>query len=130
MPHELIIPSTIMSLAFVFYTTGVFAERFQRDLLTWHLALFWLGLACDGTATEMMRQLRLAGENPGIIHTVTGVAAFSLMALHALWATWVRTRGHAEARREFHKYSVVVWVIWLLPYLGGMIAGISRGIHG
>ena len=130
MPRELIVPATVMSLAFVFYTTGVWSERVQRDLRGWHIALFWLGLTCDGTATQLMHQLTVAGENPGIVHTVTGAAAFGLMAVHAAWATWVLFRGHKEARAGFHRYSIVVWVIWLLPYFGGMIAGILRGTGG
>jgi len=130
MPHELIIPATVMSLAFVFYTTGVWLERFQRDLRVWHVALFWIGLACDGTATELMHRLTVAGENPGIIHSVTGFAAFWLMAAHAAWATWVLLKGSREARARFHRFSIVVWTIWLVPYFGGMIAGISRGANG
>ena len=130
MPRELIVPATIMSLAFVFYTSGVWAERIQRDLLPWHVVAFWLGLACDGIATRMMELMRIAGENPGLIHGVTGFAAFGLMAIHAVWATWVLMRGSDEARSGFHRYSIVVWSIWLIPYLGGMIAGIMRGTSG
>jgi uncharacterized repeat protein (TIGR03987 family) len=130
MPRELIFPATVMSLAFVFYTTGVWTERFQRDLRVWHVALFWIGLACDGYATSLMHQLTIAGERPGLIHTVTGVGAFGLMALHALWATWVLARGSREARARFHRFSILVWTIWLLPYFGGMAAGIARGVKG
>jgi uncharacterized repeat protein (TIGR03987 family) len=130
MPPQLIAPAIVMSFAFVFYTTGVFSERIQRDLRGWHVALFWLGLTCDGAATSLMRQLVAGGERPGILHTVTGLAAFSLMGLHAAWATWVLFRGSREARRGFHRYSVVVWAVWLVPYLGGMIAGIARGANG
>ena len=128
MPHELIIPATIMSLAFVFYTTGVWSERFQRDLHGWHVVLFWFGLACDGYATTLMHALTAAGEQAGAVHTVTGVAAFGLMAAHALWATWVLFRGSPQSRRGFHRYSVAVWVVWLIPYFGGMAAGIARGM--
>jgi uncharacterized repeat protein (TIGR03987 family) len=130
MPHELIVPATIMSLAFVFYTTGVWSERFKRDLRVWHVALFWLGLACDGYASELMRQLTLAGETPSIIHSVTGFGAFGLMAIHAVWATWVLVKGSRESREGFHRYSILVWTVWLVPYFGGMIAGIARGAKG
>jgi uncharacterized repeat protein (TIGR03987 family) len=130
MPPQLIVPATVISLAFVFYTTGVWAERIQRDLRGWHVALFWIGLACDGLGTELMRQLTAAGENAGFVHTVTGIAAFVLMAVHAVWATWVLVKGRREARAGFHRYSIVVWTIWLVPYLGGMGAGIARGTNG
>jgi uncharacterized repeat protein (TIGR03987 family) len=130
MPRELIVPAIIMTLAFVFYTSGVWAERIQRDLLPWHVVAFWLGLACDGFATKLMERMTAAGERAGAVHTLTGFAAFGLMAVHAVWATWVLTRGSREARTGFHRYSIVVWSIWLIPYLGGMIAGIMRGTSG
>lgn len=130
MPRELIIPATVMTLAFVFYTTGVWAERIQRDLRWWHLVLFWVGLACDGTATSMMSALVRAGEDPGIVHSITGFSAFWLMAIHAAWATWTLLRGGKEARARFHRFSLVVWLVWLVPYFGGMIAGMARGVNG
>lgn len=131
MPKELIIPATIMSLAFVFYTTGVWAERFARNLHPWHVVLFWVGIACDTTATEMM--FRMLIENGMVrdwVHTLTGAAALSLMLVHAIWATWTLLRGSEAAKRGFHRYSVAVWAAWLVPYLGGMIAGIMRGVSG
>lgn len=130
MPQLLILPAIIMSLAFALYTAGVWSERLQRDLKGWHVILFWLGIACDGTATYLMRLLAISGEDPGVIHSITGLAAFLLMLLHALWATWVFFRGRPEAREGFHRYSVAVWVVWLVPYLGGMVAGIARGAGG
>ena len=130
MPQQLILPAIVMSLAFVFYTTGVWSERIQRDLRGWHVVLFWLGLVSDGYATSLMHQLVAAGERPGFVHTVTGIAAFGLMAVHATWATWVLFRGSREARAGFHRYSIVVWAIWLVPYFGGMIAGMARGANG
>lgn len=130
MPRELILPAIIMSLAFVFYTAGVWSERIQRDLRVWHVVLFWTGLACDGLATSLMERLVAAGERAGAVHAVTGAAAFGLMALHAAWATWVLLRGSRQAREGFHRYSIVVWVVWLVPYFGGMAAGIARGAGG
>ena len=130
MPSQLILPATVMSLAFVFYTSGVWSERVQRDLHAWHLALFWLGLSCDGYATWLMERLAEVGERAGFVHSVTGVAAFGLMAIHAVWATWVFLRGSREARKGFHSYSLVVWIVWLVPYFGGMAAGIARGVNG
>ncbi len=130
MPRQLIVPAIIMSLAFVFYTTGVWSERVQRDLRGWHIALFWLGLACDGYATTLMSGLVAAGEDPGIIHSVTGFSAFWLMAAHAAWATLVLFRGTPEAKARFHRFSLAVWSVWLIPYFGGMIAGMARGVNG
>lgn len=128
MPPELILPATVMTLAFVFYSAGVWAERFAQDLKPWHLVAFWLGLGCDSAATDMMfRMLVAAGGVSDWAHTLTGGTALLLMAVHALWASWTLWRGSETTRRGFHRYSVVVWVVWLIPYLGGMVAGILRG---
>ena len=56
-------------------------------------------------------------------HTLTGQIALWLMLAHAIWATRVSRSGSEEARRGFHRYSLVVWLIWLVPYIGGMILG-------
>jgi uncharacterized repeat protein (TIGR03987 family) len=120
-----------MSLAFVFYTGGVWAERLRRELLWSHVGLFWLGIACDSWATSIMfAMLRATGEVSSWWHTVTGAAALVLMLVHALWATWTAWRGSAAAKRGFHRYSLAVWAVWLVPYFGGMIAGIARGVSG
>jgi uncharacterized repeat protein (TIGR03987 family) len=129
MPRELILPATMMTLAFVLYTTGVFAERAARDIKPWHLAFFWGGLACDSIGTEMMAQLLGVGARPTMIHAITGAAALILMLVHAIWATWTLTRGTAETRAGFHRYSIAVWVVWLVPYFGGMIAGMTKGLN-
>lgn len=130
MPEELIVPTIFMSLAFAFYTAGVWGERIARYLRPWHVVAFWLGLACDAAGTELMRKMAIAGEDPGIIHSVTGISAFLLMAVHAIWASWVLARGTDDARSGFHRYSIFVWTLWLVPYLGGMIAGMIRGATG
>ena len=28
--------------------------------------------------------------------------------------------------RNFHKFSVAVWVIWLIPYLSGAVFGMTQ----
>lgn len=126
MPEELVVPSIVISLALVFYTLGVWGERLRRDLLPWHLAAFWLGLGFDAAGTYLM-ELLLEGIRWDL-HTLTGITAFLLMLAHAAWATWVLLKGTDQARRDFHRFSMVVWLLWLVPYLGGMAAGMGRGL--
>jgi uncharacterized repeat protein (TIGR03987 family) len=126
MPTHLIWPSIVMTLAFAFYSAGVWSERFARDLRAWHVAAFWIGLGFDAYGTHLMNLMRAAGREPDLVHGLTGVAAFGLMALHAIWATWVVARGSKTARTTFHRWSLAVWLLWLVPYLGGMLAGMLR----
>lgn len=43
----LIMAIIFMTLALVFYTIGVFAEKKSGSLLKWHALIFWLGFICD-----------------------------------------------------------------------------------
>lgn len=109
-----------MCLALLFYSIGVWGEKLQRSLKGWHLVLFWAGLVFDTTGTTIMT--KLAGT--GFIfnfHGVTGLLAILLMVFHALWATAVLLRGTEKSKRNFHKFSLLVWCIWLIPFFSGVI---------
>jgi uncharacterized repeat protein (TIGR03987 family) len=117
-----IAPLIIISLALVFYTIGVWSERIQGRLKPWHLVFFYLGLVCDTWGTGLM--LKAAGGLTTDIHGVTGFLAIVLMMIHALWATVVLIRKDEKMIVNFHKFSLVVWFIWLIPYLSPMIINI------
>jgi len=111
-----------ITLALVFYTLGVFGEKLSGSLKRWHLLVFWLGFACDTTGTTLMS--RLAGAVLTLsFHSVTGLAAIALMAIHAVWASFVLRYGSEKSKKSFHKFSIFVWLIWLIPYISGMIFG-------
>jgi uncharacterized repeat protein (TIGR03987 family) len=59
-------------------------------------------------------------------HTVTGLMAILLMLVHAVWATTVLVKKDDRARETFHHFSVIVWLIWLIPYISGAIFGMTR----
>jgi uncharacterized repeat protein (TIGR03987 family) len=42
------------------------------------------------------------------------------MFIHALWAYLVLRKNDEKAIKNFHKFSVVVWFIWLIPYFSPM----------
>lgn len=112
----------LITLALAFYSAGVWAERLRRYLLPWHVAAFWTGFAFDLAGTGAM-ELMSPGFNWASFHTITGQIALWLMLAHAVWATRVLRRDDEGLRRTFHRYSLVVWAIWLVPYVGGMILG-------
>ncbi len=58
-----IFAAIIISLALVFYTIGVFAERRSGTLRPKHLAFFWTGFAFDTAGTTIMSMV--AGETGG-----------------------------------------------------------------
>ena len=114
-----------ITLALVFYTTGVWAEKTHGFLLPWHVAIFWCGLVFDTLGTSMMG--RLASQMFSLnFHSITGALAIVLMLVHAVWATVTLRKGNERQKKNFHRFSVVVWVVWLVPYLSGMIVGMMH----
>lgn len=124
----------IITLALVFYSIGVWAERIQRTLTWWHAAFFALGLAADTTGTLLMSQIAASRRADGVaaggldqLMAITGLAAIILMAIHLVWAVIVLIRNRANEKAVFHRFSIVVWAIWLVPYVlgaaGAMIGG-------
>ena len=111
-----------MTLALAFYTIGVFGEKKQGTLLKWHLVVFWIGFICDTTGTTIMSKIAKGGFSLNL-HGITGLIALLLMAFHAIWATIILVKKDEKAKRVFHEFSIIVWAIWLIPYILGMIIG-------
>ncbi|GAA3660933.1 TIGR03987 family protein [Asaccharospora irregularis DSM 2635] len=57
------------------------------------------------------------------LHGVTGLLAIILMLFHASWATFVLYKNDDNKKKIFHKFSIIVWIIWLIPYFIGMFIG-------
>ncbi|MEI6853389.1 MAG: HsmA family protein [Bacteroidota bacterium] len=117
----------IIAIAFIFaacliYTLGVWAEKIQKRLKVWHVFVFWLGLICDTIGTGAMGKMvgSLIQFN---FHGMTGLAAILLMLFHAVWASVVIIRKDEKLIVKFHKFSIIVWIIWLIPMITGMILG-------
>ncbi len=117
------ISSIIITLALVFYSIGVWSERIAGRLKVWHLVFFWLGFIFDTWGTGLM--FEMAGGMRFDLHGLTGLIAIILMFVHAVWATIVLLRKDERWINNFHKFSVVVWLIWLVPYLSPMIFGMG-----
>jgi uncharacterized repeat protein (TIGR03987 family) len=115
----------LMFAALTFYSVGVWSAFFSTQLRLWHVSLFWLGFLSDSAGTELMRQF--AGGFRWGFHTAIGGTALLLMFLHALWATAVLRDSHGRRVRLFHRSSIAVWVVWLIPFVTGLILGSRRG---
>ncbi len=113
----------IMTLALVFYSSGVWGEKLSGGLKPWNLSLFWIGLILDSTGTTMMSFM--SGRLTLDLHSITGALAILLMVFHALWATIVLIKKNDKLIKSFHKFSIVVWLIWLVPYITGVVINIS-----
>jgi uncharacterized repeat protein (TIGR03987 family) len=122
----MVLSTTLITLALVFYSTGVWSERFARYLKGWHVVAFWTGLLFDVSGTLAMSRLSNNPLNILDLHAITGQIAIWLMLIHATWATYAVRKGSEKVRIQFHRYSLIVWLIWLIPYFGGMIMGMTH----
>jgi len=122
----LLFSTVTITLALIFYSLGVWAERISRYLKKWHVITFWIGFTFDVTGTLAMSKLSDHPFSLTDFHTLTGQIALWLMLAHASWATLVVRNNNEKLRIKFHRYSLFVWLVWLIPYFGGMIAGMSK----
>jgi len=113
----------IMAAALVFYSIGVWGEKISGRLKWWHFVFFVLGLICDTWGTGMM--FEMVGGMTFDLHGISGVIAIVLMFIHALWALVVLLKKDEQAILNFHKFSIVVWFIWLIPYFSPMFFGMA-----
>lgn len=118
-----ILSSSLITLALIFYSIGVWSERIARYLKPWHVLSFWTGFFFDISGTLAMHYMATRPFDLRDLHTLTGQIALWLMLVHAIWSTLVSRRGTDQARAGFHRYSLFVWLVWLIPYFGGMIMG-------
>ena len=109
----------VINLALLFYSIGVWSERIQGRLKIWHTAFFWLGLVCDTWGTGMM--FDYAGGLSYDVHGISGLLAIILMFIHAIWATIVLVKKDEKLIVNFHKFSIFVWLVWLIPYSSPMM---------
>ncbi|MGJ7923050.1 HsmA family protein [Neobacillus sp. LXY-4] len=112
-----------INLAFLLYTIGVWSEKKQGSLRKWHLLIFWLGLGFDTIGTTLMS----INESGFIfnLHGITGALAILLMLFHVVWASIVIIANNRQAKLHFHKLSILVWMIWTIPFFTGAKMGIG-----
>jgi uncharacterized repeat protein (TIGR03987 family) len=122
----LIVSSILITFALIFYSIGVWAERLSKYLKRWHIIAFWAGFTFDCGGTFGMHLLSHGLFDFSKPHTLTGQIALWLMLAHAIWATVVVFRGRENTKRSFHRFSIIVWCIWLIPYIGGMFMGMAK----
>lgn len=119
---------TLITAALAFYTAGVWTER-RAGVLTWkHAALFALGLFFDITGTLTMGRIAASGTRADAggaagalssVMQITGGLALLVMAAHLAWAVIVLVRQRPNELAVFHKLSLGVWLLWLIPYFTG-----------
>jgi len=114
-----------INLALAFYTIGVWSEKIQKQLKGWHLVIFWVGLIFDTLGTSFMASIAGNGFTFDF-HGITGLAAIVLMLIHVIWATWVMLSNNRVMQLKFHRFSLIVWLLWLVPFASGAVFSMMK----
>ncbi len=121
-----ILSVVLITAALICYSIGVWAERIAKYLKRWHVLFFWSGFIFDVSGTYAMHLLATGPFDITELHTLTGQIALWLMFFHAIWATRAIIKKDEELLKTFHRFSIFVWMVWLIPYFGGMFLGMSK----
>ena len=124
MSLTLIVAIICMFSALANYTIGVWSERFAGRLNPRHLLFFWAGFIFDTTGTTLMGAL--AGRMDLDFHGITGALAIAFMLGHAIWASMVLLLKQEKVLLNFHKFSLIVWVLWLIPFVSGLLGAMLK----
>ena len=124
MSATLIIAIVCMCSALAFYSIGVWSERFAGRLNLRHLLFFWAGFVFDTTGTTLMGMM--AGRMDLDFHGITGALAIAFMLGHAVWASVVLLLKQERVLVNFHKFSLVVWLLWLIPFVSGLLGAMLK----
>jgi uncharacterized repeat protein (TIGR03987 family) len=120
----LIYAIVFISIACLIYTIGVLVEKIQKKLKLWHVCVFWGGLIFDTLGTGAMGKIA-GGVFQFNFHGITGMIGILLMMFNAIWATIAIVKDDENMKLKFNKFSIVVWIIWMIPMVSGIIYGVT-----
>lgn len=49
------------------------------------------------------------------------ILAILLMMFHVIFAAYIYFKGSEKAKENFHFLSVIIWMIWLIPFVSGLL---------
>ncbi len=124
MSTTLLIAVVVTVLALVFYTVGIWWQKSAKAIKPAHLILFWVGLVCDITGSLLMGTL--AGGLSVTVHGLNGLLAVVLMLVTAIRAQMIYMKKDESAAKNFAKFSIPVWVVWVLSFVTGMMLSMGR----
>jgi uncharacterized repeat protein (TIGR03987 family) len=115
----LIVSVSTMFMALILYTIGVWTVRFSKQLKLSHLIEFWIGFIADIIGTVCMTLL--AGGIKLNLHGLAGFLGLALMLVNNIRVTQLWKDKQEKSFAGFRNFSLIVWIIWLIPFLSGAI---------
>lgn len=85
--------------------------------------MFGLGVLTDSLGTLLM--YLHVGYLIFTAHSISGFLGLFLMIFHFYWAFLVIRNNEITQQKTFHRFSILVWLFWLISYFSGLYLGIS-----
>lgn len=124
----LVAGTTIVNLALLCYTVGIFTVQRRHRVTRRVVTFLTLGVILDLIATGCM----IAGSSSGpfTAHGLLGFSSLAAMLLETSFAWRHRRRqGEAEVPPWLHKYSRLAYAWWVVAYITGAVLVMSnRGV--
>jgi hypothetical protein len=123
----LMIGTSIVLFALVFYSIGIFTEQKHKRVVPRVLTFLTLGIIADIIATAFM----IAGSSKGIftLHGVIGYSSLLGMLIDNILIWHIRSRHGigAEVPGAIHRYSRYAYFWWVTAFFtGGLLVLVSR----
>lgn len=123
----LMIGTSVVLFALVFYSIGIFTEQKHKKVLPRVLTFLTLGIIADIIATALM----IAGSSKGIftLHGIIGYSALLGMLIDnvLIWRIRLKIGIGASVSDSIHRYSRYAYIWWVVAFItGGLLVMVSR----
>ncbi len=123
MPALVFWGAIFFTLALLFYSVGIWSDFVAKQLKKWHLIMFVLGVLTDSLGTLLM--YLHVGHLIFTAHSISGFLGLALMIFHCDWAFFVLRSNNSKRQALFHRFSILVWLFWLVSYFSGLYLGLK-----
>lgn len=104
--------------ALILYSFSIWSHKVLGKLRSWMMLVFGVGLAADILGTVLICVIN-AERWQFTVHTISGIAALLIMALHFIWAVLAIKAGW-KFESYFNRFSVSAWLLWLVAFISGI----------
>jgi hypothetical protein len=119
--------STIVFFALLFYSIGIFTEQKHKKILSRVLLFLTLGIIFDINATAFM----IAGSSKGLftLHGIIGYSSLLGMMIDniLIWKLRLKNGINTVVPDSIHKYSRYAYIWWVVAFItGGLLVAVSN----
>ena len=123
----LMVGTSVVFFALLFYTIGIFTEQKHKKVLPKVLLFLTMGIIADIIATGFM----IAGSSKGIftLHGIIGYSSLLGMLIDnvLIWRLKIRSGINTDVPDSIHVYSRYAWIWWVIAFItGGLLVLISK----